>query len=310
VAAKGSQWKAGANTPPKGHERETPARARMREAIERVGEFRRLRDEHRAVSAARREQVRQARAARAALAQEARQVDVAALDEHDAGVLLARHVRDPRNISREDWKNPVVDKLYRELDGEVWDGARRVAIARAATEGRIETGPGQGRSRAGERIAERMNHRFDESAPGPEQARTVAVLPGVRGVVLQENVPVPPHLGYLLNAGKKKGARARAVPESFEGYKAKSKAYQKADGAVREAREREARAFWDRSRLAGADAPQPERAAAYDRHRARVSRAERKIVDAARNRGAVEDRLRERWEKARGSKTSSGSEPT
>lgn len=279
MAAKGRQWKVGAMVPPKGQAREDPARARMR-------------------------------AARGALEQEARQLDTSALDEHDAGVLLARHVRDPRNISREDWKNPVVDTLYRELAGEVWDGARRVAIARATNEGRIVTGPGQGRSRAGELIAQRMTHRLDEKVAGPEQPRTVEALPGVRGVVLQENVPVPPHLRGLLNAGKKKGARARALPESFDAYKAKSKAYQKADAVVREAREREERVFSDRSRLAGADAPQPERAAAHDRHRARVRRAERKIVNAARDRGAVEDRLRERWEKARGIKASSGSEPT
>jgi hypothetical protein len=185
-----------------------------------------------------------------------------------------------------------------------------VAIARATGEGRIVTGPGQGRSRAGERIAERKNHRFDDSAAGPEQRRTVEVSPGVRAVVVQENVPVPPHLGYLLDGGKKKRSRARTVPESFEDYKARSKAYQKADAAVHEAREHEDRVFWDRSRLAGADAPQPERAAAHDRHRARVRRAERKIIDAARERGGVEERLRERWEKARGIKSSSGSEPT
>jgi len=49
--------------------------------------------------------------------------------ELDLGKQIAALVKDPRNITKEEWKSPELNKLYNELDPEVWEGAKTTALA-------------------------------------------------------------------------------------------------------------------------------------------------------------------------------------
>lgn len=70
------------------------------------------------------------------------------------GALLARHIKDPRNITPAEWADPLVAALYDALDPEEWDLARAEATAKAVDAGRVITGPGAHRD--GQQLRRRM----------------------------------------------------------------------------------------------------------------------------------------------------------
>lgn len=74
----------------------------------------------------------------------------------DAGTLLARVIRDPRNLTKEEWRHPLVAALYDSLSPQEWALALAEAKAQAINDGRIATGPGEHRDGHGLRRIQRL----------------------------------------------------------------------------------------------------------------------------------------------------------
>ena len=99
-----------------------------------------------------------------------------ATDENYWGGVIASIVKDPRNITQEEWKdlNPVYDYLLKADDGgeELWQGAKTVATSRASDTGKLgDGGLGSGVTPAAKRQGAQYDRLF-QTAPDPDAVKT------------------------------------------------------------------------------------------------------------------------------------------